>query len=462
MKKLITLALLLIMTPTLVFAFTSATLFKGEDRQAVKTQTEASNLFAKGYKLESNRNIGVASATGTVNIKWAQTQPFTLNGSGAMIGATTIVLKSMKNIDGSLLTMASFGSQGFGTIEPGVSNEEQITFTGITQNANGTATLTGVSRVLNIYPYTETSGLGATHSGGTKFVLSNTAGFYNTFANKENDEQINGTYTFKYLPKSTTTAPTSNDQLANKKYVDDTAVAGAPNATENVKGISQIPTRTDLANGTTNGSTGARLVIPNNLATSSFGIATTSLVMTGSNGLITSNLYQSNNNAWSGTNSFSATSSFNGVLNINGTSTASLVSGASSTVHFHPITMGNFTKTMTDGSGTGTTTITHNLGVTPRMIKIKGIVPKISGSPSGSISEGTYLSGNVQTLYYSFLVNSQNSNIDTTNIIHMFGTDDTASYQSALMSVSSTTITLSWTKTGLPVGTGTFIWEAYQ
>ena len=81
--------------------------------------------------------------------------------------------------------MSNFGVIGFGTIEPGNgTQEEQISFTGITQNSNGTATLTGVSSVGFFYPYTATSGLLKTHAGSTLFIISNTAGFYNQFPAK--------------------------------------------------------------------------------------------------------------------------------------------------------------------------------------------------------------------------------------------------------------------------------------
>jgi hypothetical protein len=116
--------------------------------------------------------------------KFAQLQKFTLAGSGAVIGATSITLTSMLDIDGNTITMAgAFGDLGFGTIDPNAGElEEQISFTGLTNNANGTVTLTGVKTVLFLSPYTQTSGLAKTHAGGATFVISNTSGFYNRIA----------------------------------------------------------------------------------------------------------------------------------------------------------------------------------------------------------------------------------------------------------------------------------------
>ncbi len=116
----------------------------------------------------------------------AQLQSFTLAGSGAVIGETTLTLSSFKSIDGVNLSMADFGTIGFATIEPNSgTQEEQISFTGVTQNSNGTATLTGIQSVLFLSPYTQSSGLSKTHSGGVKFVISNTSGFYNALENSK-------------------------------------------------------------------------------------------------------------------------------------------------------------------------------------------------------------------------------------------------------------------------------------
>lgn len=127
----------------------------------------------------------------------------------------------MKDIDGNLITMsAAFGTKGFATMQPGQNtSEEQIVFTGITQNANGTATLTGVSSVTFLYPYTETSGLMKTHAGSTELIISNTSGFYDELTSKDDDETINGVWTFVQSPivptGGTGTQAANNQDIAN-------------------------------------------------------------------------------------------------------------------------------------------------------------------------------------------------------------------------------------------------------
>lgn len=196
--------------------------------------------------------------------KFVQAQSFALAGGGAVAGATSITLKSFAQIDGTLLTMTDFGTKGFMTLEPGNGTfEEQISFTGVTQNSNGTATLTGVSTVLMVSPYTETSGLAQTHAGSTTAIISNTSGFYDRLTAKGDDETITGIWTFtnpNYPRMDTATPfPTDNEQLATKAYADSLTFAGAPNATTTQKGIVELATQSEVDAGTATGSTGASL-----------------------------------------------------------------------------------------------------------------------------------------------------------------------------------------------------------
>ncbi len=210
----------------------------------------------------------------TTSFKQVQAQPFALAGGGAISGATSIILQSFAQINGTLLTMTDFGLKGFGTLEPGNGTlEEQIVFTGVTQNSNGTATLTGVSTVLMISPYTASSGLAQTHAGSTTFVLSNTSGYYDQFVAKDDDATITGKYTF---PNGANTpvlgasyvAPTSDTQVASKKYVDDVSIVGGTNATTTTQGLVQLPLQAQVDAKTLIGSTGAALAITPDLVRS--------------------------------------------------------------------------------------------------------------------------------------------------------------------------------------------------
>ena len=203
------------------------------------------------------------------NFNPLQAQQFSLAGSGCVIGDTTLTLKSMITIDGVLVTMSMLGLYAFMTIEPGNgSNEEQIKFTGITQNANGTATLTGVSNVSMAAPYTLTSGVLKTHAGAVTIILSNTSGFYNSFVAKDDDGTLSEVLTFTEpnFPQmdGVVTPPSLPAQLVTKSYADSLSFAGAPNASTSTKGIVQIATQAQVDAKTLIGSSSAVLVQPLN------------------------------------------------------------------------------------------------------------------------------------------------------------------------------------------------------
>jgi hypothetical protein len=150
-------------------------------------------------------------------LSYVQSPTTYLSGSGVIVGATNVSVTSFTDIYGNVLTMSSFGAKGYATLEPDTSNEEAFTFTSVTPNANGTYTLGGCSSALAQTPYTEASGLVRQHAGGTKMVITDNAAFWNTFANKNNNEIITGTWTFNVAPTSLTATPASTTSLGNVK-----------------------------------------------------------------------------------------------------------------------------------------------------------------------------------------------------------------------------------------------------
>lgn len=153
-------------------------------------------------------------------IQYVQTLTLYLSGSGVVAGDETASLTTFTDIYGNQLSMADFGSKGYITFEPDTTNEEAATFTGVTQNENGTFRLDGVSTLGATFPYTETLGLIRSHSGGTKVVITDNVGFWNTFANKYNDETIFGTWVFNSAPSSLSATRASVTALGNVKLSD--------------------------------------------------------------------------------------------------------------------------------------------------------------------------------------------------------------------------------------------------
>lgn len=128
---------------------------------------------------------------------------------------TTILLSSFKEpITGNNITMTTLNSDiGYATIDPqSSSRKEFVSFTGITQNSDGSATLTGVSRGLSFqYPFTASSTLRQSHPGQSILILSDSPQFFAEYARLRSDETITGYWSAP--------SPTSGSHLATRDYV---------------------------------------------------------------------------------------------------------------------------------------------------------------------------------------------------------------------------------------------------
>lgn len=162
---------------------------------------------------------------------------------------TTITLSSFTEpISGTPITMSSLATDiAYATIDPqSTTRKEFVSFTGISQNSDGTATLTGVSRGLSfLSPFTASSTLRKAHPGQSIFILSDSPQFFNEYARRRSDETITGQWTFNTFPitPSTTLASTT------------------------AAGWVELATPQEAASSTASG-TIARLVIPASMATS--------------------------------------------------------------------------------------------------------------------------------------------------------------------------------------------------
>lgn len=224
--------------------------------------------------------------------------PYYLHGSGVGATDTTITLTSFKTpVSSYPLSMTDFGDIGYLTLEPGnTARQEFISFTGISQNADNTAVLTGVTRGLSpVSPFTASTTIRKAHAGGSVAIISNPPQFYERFANKLNTQTITGTWTFASttwpIIDLSTAAPTLDAQFATKKYVDDTAFSGASvvNASATARGVVELATGCEAASSTASGGSGI-LAIPSTLATSTYNTATAPcrIVSTGNTGKIDS------------------------------------------------------------------------------------------------------------------------------------------------------------------------------
>lgn len=131
-------------------------------------------------------------------------------------------------------------SIAYGTLEPKNPNKSEfISFTGVTQNTNGTAQLTGVIRGLPrsnaSAGCTASSTLSLSHGGQAEFILSNSPCFQGEYAVKRNDETIMGMWNFPTpLSGSNPTTKTYVDSLVNGGTVSYNQVVAAGTAGETV------------------------------------------------------------------------------------------------------------------------------------------------------------------------------------------------------------------------------------
>lgn len=150
---------------------------------------------------------------------------------GTSIGSTdtSILLSSfLEPVTGTAYTMALLDTQiAFGTIAPKTSSSEFISFTGITQNANGTALLTGVTRGLaKKSPFTSDSAYKLPHSGQTQFIISDAPQVFNEYPAKLNAETIAGDWTF----------------TGNTTFTNFPVTPSNSDASTTVKGVSKLST----------------------------------------------------------------------------------------------------------------------------------------------------------------------------------------------------------------------------
>ncbi len=328
-----------------------------------------------------------------------QVQSFSLSGAGSSIGDTVLNLKSFKSILGVNLAMASFGTIGYGTVEPGNgTQEEQISFTGVTQNSDGTAQLTGIKHVLFHSPFTESSGMTITHPGSVTFVITNTAAYENTLVSIGGTQTIDGKKTFPNDDISNAGIATDTDTAVATAFVtlgqlSRQAISGASNASTTVKGIVQLATATQAKNGTTTGSTGALLVLPSSLS-SAVSTPNTLVVVTATGGKIDSSFIDpAGNYSFTGTNTFSGTNTFLGSTIASGATTFKILPQSTATPS---VSAELVTKTYVDtldgsfvgapfSSGSVTTTSNQDVTYTPGFTaKNITIYYRLSGRDNGT------------------------------------------------------------------------------
>lgn len=194
---------------------------------------------------------------------------YNLSGAGISSSATSLTLASLTiKQTGQKIADTDLADTFFITVEPGnTTRQEIISCTTVTQNANGTASLSGCSRGLSpITPYTASTTLQMAHAGGSVVIFSDPPQLFNQYGALSEDETVTGQWTFSTFPITASNATSS----------------------ETIAGVVELATGAEAAASTQTGNTTGRLVLPASLATSTYNSLTAPnrVLVTGLNGVL--------------------------------------------------------------------------------------------------------------------------------------------------------------------------------
>lgn len=307
---------------------------------------------------------------------------------------TTITLSSFKEpVSNTPYTMAYLNSTiVFGTLDPQTNVSEFISFTGITQNSDGSATLTGVTRGLNRTNVSDVCSSSNVfkqpHSGQSIFILSNSPCLYGQYVTKVNDETISGIKTF-----ASTTIP---------KVASDTTLAQVSASSTNFATVGFV---TSTAFGSTtvaigSGGTGTTSLPFGVLAGAGTGPITATSSPTFQS-LYSGNVYVTSTSSLAGTTSIAASQLNNIVLNnvpysfpgVRAASGTVLTEDGTGRLAFAPNVSSGYASGRTTANSTSTggfsVTFTHNLGSVPRLFVLHTTATANNCTPkNGTVDNG--------------------------------------------------------------------------
>ena len=251
MKKLLLLIGILIATP--VMAGGLATLINTYgDKVVVEVNSQtAQEYFGENFALYEEETFGsVASSPALFRTNLASK----LTNTG-----TSMTLVSATTRDGTELS----GSVCF-TIDGNLATAEYVCGT-----ASSTS-ITALERGLGSDGTTEYTALKFAHRYGAEVKITDFPILQRLTNIINGDSDFPNSLTVVGKVTATSTAPTADGDLANKKYVDDTSFAGAPDMTSTVKGIGEKATGAEAGANATDGSgdTSAPLVLTTDIASS--------------------------------------------------------------------------------------------------------------------------------------------------------------------------------------------------
>ncbi len=420
----------------------------------------------------------------TVNLKFVQTPAIALYTGLSAVATTARITPYPVDLNGVKLTITDFGNLPTITVDPKISGyEEIISFTGITDNGDNTATLTGLSRNLDSkYPYTGT-GTGKTHGASAVIVFSDNPQTFGRLAGKDNDETITGQWTFVNTP---IVPGTVSDASTTVKGVSKTSVAPVSASNPIVVGDNdpRVPTQGEndgLAATTTPASSnlfitqkdlqkGVELYAADAGSTDTYAITLAPAPAAYVTGMVIR--FKANT-----VNTGGAT------LNVNGLGAKAIVKSFNIALSDGDIKAGQFVEVQYDGtnfqmlspvgsvsafnSGTlskdissnTSSVIAHGLGVAPKMVQLSG---SFGNSVTGSKASlfWTSAGGNAGTSL-AVKINSVLTTEGTLDFkLRSNWTPSSEDFLTGTITVDATNITISWSKVGTPTGSASIAWVA--
>jgi hypothetical protein len=293
MKKTIIALLILLLTASPVVAVSKyATVYNPDTGYRKVVKVGDPNAFKGGFILENKIGATVPSVVAAFQTSLASKLTSSETSTMTLVSGTTG--------DGTTLN----GTYGF-TLDEGTSNKEYILATCVdtacTSLVRGISVNTGTSSV---------AALKKEHRRGASVKITD----YPLLAIITNiltgGDSLPSGIKFGsdgFITGLATTTPTDLSSAITLYQLQQATSTGGVNASETAKGVGEIATQAEAAAGTSAGSTGARLLLPASMATTTPS-ATTLIPITNTSGKLSSNFIdQTANYTWSGSSSMATT-----------------------------------------------------------------------------------------------------------------------------------------------------------
>src|ERR1035437_817059 len=155
-----------------------------------------------------------------MSLKFVETPAIALYSGIGISDTSCRIVPAPVDMDGNLLVFSDFGDVAVFTIDPKISGyEEIVSFTGLVNNGDGTATLTGLTRNLKgKSPYTVSSSGGKIHGSNAVVVFSDNPQIFDGIMNYLS--HIGGPQGFGYNYKIVRTVDGSGNMTVALKGLD--------------------------------------------------------------------------------------------------------------------------------------------------------------------------------------------------------------------------------------------------